>query len=88
MFSGDARDSKGTRHSDIMIQVDRLLEYSDLVTEIQQSQRPHDTTLGEASKRHVVPIERERERERQVDSAGVFSPCASIDNASAILFLL
>jgi hypothetical protein len=33
------------------MQVYRLLEYSHLVTDIRQSQRPPDTTVGEASKR-------------------------------------
>jgi hypothetical protein len=54
MSSGDARDSDGARHSDIMIQDYRLLEYSHLVTDIQQSQRPPDTPVGETSERQKM----------------------------------
>jgi hypothetical protein len=37
MFSGDARDNDGVRHSNIMIQTNRLLDYSHLVTDVRHS---------------------------------------------------
>jgi hypothetical protein len=54
MSSGDARDKDGARHSDIMMQFYRLLDYSHLVTDRQQSQRPSDPMVGEVSKRQKV----------------------------------
>jgi hypothetical protein len=44
--SGDTRDKDGARHLDIMIQVYRLLEYNNLVTDLQQPKRQSDTTVG------------------------------------------
>ena len=52
--SGDARNNDGARHSDIMIQVYRLLEYSHLVTDLPQSKHQSDTTVGGVSKRQKV----------------------------------
>jgi len=54
MSSGDARENDGVRHSDNMMQTYRLLDYSYRVTDIQQSQRPSDTTVGKVSKRQKV----------------------------------